>query len=127
GWYLHLSAARSSRNPKGRANRPRGDGPSRGPGIAYASCFASRTLERNWSVGVLRQRVGAVQRPARARFLLGPDSPGDHHRSLSPGGPVLATAPLEFLSNSDEVPRRDPPSVRPDAWPRIYHEGRLQF
>ncbi len=35
--------------------------------------------------------------------------------------------PQNALPDPDEVPRRDPPALRPAALPRVRHEGRLQL
>ena len=64
----------------------------------------------------------------------------DHEFCLGPTHEELVTAlvrtELRSLSSScrmntvsdpDEVPRRDPPALRPSAQPRVHHEGRLQL
>ncbi len=58
---------------------------------------------------------------------LGPDPRGGDHRPRARRGAVLPAAADEPLPDPDQVPRRDPPPLRPDARPRVHHEGRLQL
>ena len=63
----------------------------------------------------------------------------DHEFCLGPTHEELITAlvrdelrsykelPLNAVPDPDEVPRRDPPALRPAAQPRVRHEGRLQL
>ena len=83
-------------------------------------------LWRSPGAGSVRQGAAAHQGPPRARLLLRPDPRGGHHR---PGARAtckqLPPAAGQPLPDPDQVPRRDPAALRPDARARVHHEGRL--
>ena len=60
-------------------------------------------------------------------FCLGPTHEEIDHRSRAPSVRSYRELPIEPLSDSDQVSRRDSSALRPDARARVHHEGRLQL
>ena len=58
-------------------------------------------------------------------YAIQPTSRRSHHRRRAQRDQVLPPAAAELLSHPDQVPRRAPSALRPDARPRIHHEGRV--
>ena len=86
---------------------------------------AGRALAGVGPLAEVRQGAAADPRPPRPRLLLRPDARGGHHRHRAPGRQELPPAAVQPLPDPDQVPRRDPPALRPDARPRVPDEGRL--
>ena len=122
---LHLAAAGDACAPKGRDGRPRRDERGRGPGSPDAGGPAGRAVGRVRTLGQLRPRAAASERPPRTRLLRRADPRGGHHRHRAARGAQLQAAPHQPVPDPDEVPRRDPPALRRDAGTRVHHEGCL--
>jgi hypothetical protein len=58
-------------------------------------------------------------------FCLGPDARGSDHGHRAPRAQELPPVAGQFLSDPDQVPRRDPPALRCHAGARVRDEGRL--
>ena len=66
---------------------------------------------------------GEGQRQPRMGFE--PDGRGSHHHAGRERNQFLPPVAEEFLPDQHEVPRRNPPALRPDARQGIHHEGRV--
>ena len=84
-----------------------------------------RALAGERPLGALRQGAAAHQGPQRARLLLRADARGGGHRPRAPRGALLSRPAAQSVPDPDQVPRRDPPALRPHARARVHHEGRL--
>ena len=92
------------------------------------SVAAGRAVARERPLGRLRSRAHAPHRPSRPRDLLGAHPRRARHRlSCATSCAAYKELPCALLPDPDEVPRRDPPTLRPLARPRVHHEGRLQL
>ena len=94
-------------------------------GAADAGGPARRTVAGKWSLGQVRSPVAAHERPPRARVLLRPHARRGHHRHRTPRTEKLQATAGEFLSDSDQISRRNPAAFRRNALARVHHERRL--
>ena len=125
GRPLLLLAARRPRPAQGRADRPRGDG-SRGrvrsPFHRAAAHLALGGVRPRRHHG---QEHVPPQGPQREHDGPRPHARGGRHRLPPHARLLLPPAPRHGLPDPDEVPRRDPPALRPHALQGVRHEGRL--
>ncbi len=108
-------------------DRPRGDGPDGRPRGRPADRAAEGALGRVGAVGPLHQRRHPLppRGPQGDRVRARADGRGGGDRHGPPLGHLVAAAAVQPLPDPDEVPRRDPPPLRPPARARVPDEGRL--
>ena len=123
--HLQLHADGPARDPQGRGHRARGDEPRRRGRTADAGRAAGRAVAGVRALPGLWARAAAREGPARPRLRDPADQRRGHHRHRAPGTAQLQAAAEELLSHPDQVPRRAPAALRPDARARVHDEGRL--
>ena len=92
------------------------------------SCPPSSRPSCGWSRAAGRStgRSSCASRTATSRdFVLRADARGSHHRHRPRRDQLVPPAPGHPLPDPDEVPRRSPSALRPDARTRVHHEGRV--
>ena len=124
---LHLPAAGSARPAQGRTDCPRGNGPRRRPGGPHARPPTPRNLAAERTLRNRPRRLVQGPRPRQEGMGSRPDPRGSHHHAGRRRIQLLPPVSQEFLPNPDQVPRRNPPPLRPHARQGIHHEGRLQL
>jgi hypothetical protein len=123
--HLQLPADGPARDPQGRGHRARGDEPRRRDRALDAHRAAGRAVAGKRALPGLRAGAAARERPAPARFRDPADERGGGHRHRAPGVAQLPPIAEELLSHPDQVPRRAPAALRPDARARVHDEGRV--
>ncbi len=76
-------------------------------------------------MGRLREGAAPLQGPGGPGVLPRPHPRRGGHRPRAPGSPVVPAIAAHPLPDPGQVPGRDPPPVRVDAWTGVLHEGRL--
>ena len=123
--HLQLPAAWAPLDPQGGEHRPGGDGPCRRHRDADAGGAAGRALAGVGALGALRQGTSSFQGPKGRRVLHWTDARRGGHRPGTARSQKLPADADQPLPDPGEIPRRDPAPLRPDARPRVHHEGRL--
>ena len=113
--------------PEDDRDRARGDGRDGRDGSRPSDPPAERAVGGVGPLGPIRRRRHPLpsRGPQGERIRARPDRRGSRHRHGAALGHVVAAAPVQPLSDPDEVPRRDPPPLRSPSRPRIPHEGRV--
>ena len=90
------------------------------PGVIPAELWKESGRWEQYGKELLR-----YQGPQGRRILPRTDPRGGGDRPGPPRDQELPPDADQPLPDPDQVPRRDPPPLRPDARPRVHHEGRL--
>ena len=125
GRDLRLRAARAAHAGEARGDRALRDEQGRRRRAPDAGDPAVVAVGRVGPLGALRQGAAAHQGPPRARVLLRADARGGGDRPGARRRAQLPPASVHALPDPDQVPRRDPAALRPDARARVHDEGRL--
>ncbi len=106
GRGLYLSALWAGRHPQGRADRPGGDEPGRGPGAADAHGPARRSLEGVRAAGrsMARSCLRFKDRHER-EVCLGPTHEEVITDLVRSECPLLPQSAAQSLSDPDQIPR----------------------
>ena len=122
---LHLDADALAGGSQDHAGDPRGDGSIRGSGDPDAHPATLRALAGEWPT----RGIFAGENPVQPRGSQGgevgprPDPRRGRHRSGPSPGFIAQGSAGHPVPATDEVPGRDPPSLRAHARPRIHDEG----
>ena len=108
-------------------HRARGDGRDGGDGSRPADPPAEGALGGIGPLAALRGRRDPLppRGPQGRRVRARADGRGSRHRHGEALRHVLAAASVQPVPDPHEIPRRDPPALRPPARPRVPHEGRV--
>ncbi len=116
---LHVHADGAAHAAKDHQHHPRGNG-SRRSNRAHDACRAARrALAGVRPLGQVRPRAASLQGPPPARLRDPAHERRSDHRDRQERNHQLAPAAGESLPDPDQVPRRAPSPLRPDARPRI--------
>ncbi len=123
--HLLLPAVRLALVSQAGGDRPPRDERGGRDRARHAGDPARRALAGVRTLAALRQGAAAHPRPPRPRVLLRADPRGGGDRHRPSRRQELPAAAVQPLPDPDQVPRRDPAPLRPDARPRVPDEGRL--
>ena len=126
GRALLAAAARPAGPAQGDRDHPRGDGPDRRAGTPDAGHAPGRAVGQERPLGADGRRAVPAQGPQGRGLRPRHDPRGDH---LHPGhrAGVLPRAAADVVPVPDQAARRAAAQGRPDAHPRVHHEGLLQL
>jgi len=114
--WMPMGTARAA---QGRGHRSWGDEQGWCSGGADARHPAGGALAGVRSLGTVRSGAAATEGSPQPRVLRWPDAWRGHYRPGTQWAPQLQAAAYQLLPDPDQIPRRDTPAFRSDAWPWI--------